>query len=222
MDRLSPTRRALLRGGLVLGAAGASPAVTATAIARPRRVTDYPIARWNPASVSNYTTVNRPWDRPVEFIVVHVTQVTYDTTIRIFQDPRRRVSAHYVVRSADGHVGQCVRDKDIAWHAGNWDYNTRSIGIEHEGWVDRPEYFTQAMFESSAALTAHVCALHRIPVERHRIIGHSEVPGATHTDPGILWNWTRYLTLVEARMGAAYRSARRARRPVSQSVGKPV
>ena len=28
-----------------------------------------------------------------------------------------------------------VAEQDIAWHAGNWDYNTRAIGIEHEGYA---------------------------------------------------------------------------------------
>jgi len=29
---------------------------------------------------------------------------------------------------------------------------------------------------------------------RTRIRGHSEVPGATHTDPGSHWNWTYYMS----------------------------
>ncbi len=87
------------------------------------------------------------------------------------------MSAHYVVRSADGHIAQCVRERDIAWHAGNWDYNTRSIGIEHEGWVDKPAYFTDAMYEESAKLTAAICTKYGIPKDRAHIIAHYEVPG---------------------------------------------
>jgi N-acetyl-anhydromuramyl-L-alanine amidase AmpD len=133
---------------------------------------------------------------PVDRVIIHVTQETYATTLSIFQNPQKNVSAHYVVRSADGHVAQCVREADIAWHAGNWDCNTRSIGIEHEGWVDRPDCFTDALYERSAGLTASVCARYGIPMDRAHIIGHHEVPGTDHTDPGPDWDWVRYLRLV--------------------------
>lgn len=196
------SRRRLLRGALLgataIGLAGASaPLATARPEPRAGRV-DYPGARWVPASTSNYTASGRPEAYPIDFVVIHVTQETYQDTLAIFQNPKKQVSAHYVVRSADGLVGQCVREKDIAWHAGNWNYNTRSIGIEHEGWVDRPEYFTDALYRSSAALTASLCARHGLPVDRQHIIGHHEVPGSTHTDPGPLWDWARYLKLVKA------------------------
>ncbi|WP_069812216.1 N-acetylmuramoyl-L-alanine amidase [Streptomyces sp. TP-A0874] len=201
MNTPQPSRRSLLRGGLVLGTAAAAGALATPASARPGRrprVLDYPDAHWTPASTSNYTAASRPSEYPIEFVIIHVTQETYADTIDIFQDSSAQVSAHYVVRSADGYVGQCVRDKDVAWHAGNWDYNTRSIGIEHEGWVDQPEYFTDAMYESSARLTAHLCDTYGIPKDRRNIIGHIEVPGATHTDPGPYWDWARYMDLVKS------------------------
>jgi N-acetyl-anhydromuramyl-L-alanine amidase AmpD len=163
--------------------------------ARPQAV-DHPGAEWQPASPSNYTVANRPTSHRLDHVVIHVTQETYADTLSIFRDPQRKVSAHYVVRSADGHIAQCVREADIAWHAGNWDYNTRSIGIEHEGWVDRPAYFTHALYEQSARLTAAVCARYGIPKDRAHIIGHHEVPGSDHTDPGPYWDWTRYIRLV--------------------------
>lgn len=167
----------------------------APAEARSRAV-DHPTAEWQPASGSNYTRSSRPTAYPVDHVVIHVTQETYADTLAIFQNPQKRVSAHYVVRSSDGHLAQCVREADIAWHAGNWDHNTRSVGIEHEGWVDRPAYFTDALYESSAALTAAICARYGIPKDRAHIIGHHEVPGSDHTDPGPLWDWSRYIRLV--------------------------
>ena len=188
-------RRTLLRGAAasasaraLLPAPGARAAVRATA--------DYPSAKWVPASSANFTASSRPSSYPVRYVVVHVTQETYADTLGIFRNPAKRVSAHYVVRSSDGHVAQCVRERDIAWHAGNWNYNTWSIGIEHEGWVDRPAYFTHAMYVRSAALTASVCDRYGIPKDRAHIIAHSEVPGATHSDPGPLWDWVRYIRLV--------------------------
>ncbi|MFC7304621.1 N-acetylmuramoyl-L-alanine amidase [Streptomyces monticola] len=192
-----PSRRRLLQGAaLAVVPAALLPATRATA--RPARLFDYPDAEWAPASTSNYTASSRPGSYPIDFVVIHVAQETYADTIAIFQNPQKKVSAHYVVRSSDGQVAQCVRDRNIGWHAGNWDYNTRSIGIEHEGWVDDPAWFTEAMYVSSAELTAYLCATYGIPKNRDHIIGHNEVPGATHTDPGPHWDWDRYLSLVNS------------------------
>ncbi|MET9911442.1 N-acetylmuramoyl-L-alanine amidase [Streptomyces sp. NPDC006476] len=157
---------------------------------------DYPSAEWQPANIANYTVSDRPSSYPLDYVVIHVTQETYSDTLAIFENSRKNVSAHYLVRSADGHVAQCVREADVAWHAGNWDYNTRSIGIEHEGWVDKPAYFTDALYEQSARLTARVCDKYGIPKDRAHIIGHYEVPGTDHTDPGPNWDWSRYIRLV--------------------------
>ncbi|MFJ5265996.1 N-acetylmuramoyl-L-alanine amidase [Streptomyces sp. NPDC088387] len=159
---------------------------------------DYPLGEWQPAHASNLTSAARPGDHPLDFVVIHMTQTRYSNCLAVFQEQNRHVSAHYLVRSADGHVAQCVRESDIAWHAGNWEYNTRSIGIEHEGWVDRIGYFTDAMYESSARLTAAICTRYGIPRDRAHIIAHYEVPGTDHTDPGPLWDWTRYMRLVAA------------------------
>ncbi|EPH44237.1 putative N-acetylmuramoyl-L-alanine amidase A [Streptomyces aurantiacus JA 4570] len=149
-----------------------------------------------PASTSNYTASNRPSSYPIDYVIIHVTQETFADTLAIFKNPAKKVSAHYVVRSADGHIAQCVRERNVGWHAGNWSYNTRSIGIEHEGWVDQPEYFTDEMYEKSAALTAAICKKYGIPKTREHIIGHVEVPGTDHTDPGRYWDWSRYIRLV--------------------------
>ena len=141
---------------------------------------------------------NRPSTYPINLVVIHVTQETFQDAMRIFQDPSRAVSAHFMVASGDGYIGQFVAQKDIAWHAGNWNYNTRSIGIEHEGWVDDPSWFTDVMYRQSAQLTAAICDSFQIPKDRSHIIAHSQVPGTDHTDPGPNWDWTKYLNYVRA------------------------
>lgn len=158
--------------------------------------TDYGPAAWVPASSSNYTVANRESDYPINYVIVHVTQGSYSGAISWFQNPSAKVSAHYVLRSSDGAITQMVREKDIAWHAGNWTYNTQSIGLEHEGWVSDCTWFTDAMYRASAALTRNIALKYGIPMDRSHIIGHNEVPGATHTDPGSCWNWTYYMSLV--------------------------
>ncbi|WP_411148040.1 N-acetylmuramoyl-L-alanine amidase [Streptomyces sp. A30] len=196
MERARPLvdRRRLLKGA-ALAAVPYALLPDARAGAEPQAV-DFPAAEWQPATTYNYTVADRPTAHPVDHVIIHVTQETYAQTLAIFQNPQKKVSAHYLVRSADGHVAQCVREADIAWHAGNWDNNTRSIGIEHEGWVDRPAYFTDALYERSARLTAAICTTYGIPKDRAHIIGHYEVPGTDHTDPGPNWDWARYIRLV--------------------------
>jgi peptidoglycan hydrolase-like protein with peptidoglycan-binding domain len=152
---------------------------------------DYPPARWVPASTSNYATGRTA---AISAVVIHVTQGSYAGTISWFQNPSASVSAHYVVRSSDGEVTQMVRDADTAWHARSG--NAYSIGIEHEGWVDNPAWFTDAMYRSSAALTRHLTDRYGIPRDRQHILGHVEVPGNDHTDPGPHWDWSYYLQLV--------------------------
>ncbi|NUT09209.1 MAG: amidase [Nonomuraea sp.] len=158
--------------------------------------TDYGPAAWVPASSSNYTASSRPSSYAIDRVVIHVTQGSYAGTISWFQNSSAQVSAHYVVKSSNGAITQMVREKDIAWHAGNWTYNTRSIGIEHEGYVSESSWFTDAMYRASAALTKAICDKYGIPKDRSHIIGHNEVPGADHTDPGPYWNWSTYMNYV--------------------------
>ncbi|WP_345285767.1 N-acetylmuramoyl-L-alanine amidase [Streptomyces gulbargensis] len=156
---------------------------------------DHKPAEWRAASAANSRRADRPDDFSVDRVVIHVVQGSYATALKVFRDPLHGAATHYVVRK-DGHVAQMVRELDVAFHAGNRDMNERSIGIEHEGFVDRPEDFTAAMYAGSARLTADICARHGIPVDREHIIGHVEVEGTDHTDPGPHWDWDRYMELV--------------------------
>lgn len=156
------------------------------------RSADYPTALWVPADPNNYTTGRTA---KIDKVIIHVTQGSYAGSISWFQDPVSEVSAHYVVRSSDGQITQMVRDADTAYHARS--ANASALGIEHEGFIDDPTWFTDAMYRSSAALTASLCDKYGIPKDRTHIIGHSEAPGNDHTDPGPYWDWNRYMELVK-------------------------
>lgn len=164
---------------------------------------DFTGARWVDASSSNYRRADRPYDYGIDRVVIHVTQGSFASAVKVFQDPRHRAATHYIVRK-DGHITQMIRELDVAFHAGNREYNERSIGIEHEGFVDDASSFTDEMYAASAQLTARICARYEIPIDRKHIIGHVEVPGTDHTDPGPHWDWDRYMRLVrEADTGQA-------------------
>ncbi|MFD0479996.1 N-acetylmuramoyl-L-alanine amidase [Nonomuraea thailandensis] len=166
---------------------------------------DYPSAHWVPASSNSYSVANRPVSSAIDRIVIHVAQGYYAGTISWFQNPNRPsnqlVSSHYVVRSSDGDITQMVREKDIAYHVYN--LNSRSVGIEHEGFVSDATWFTDAMYRSSAALTRNIADRYGIPKDRAHIVAHSEVPGNDHTDPGPYWDWNRYMQYVTGGTGPA-------------------
>lgn len=198
-------RRALLVGG---AAAAVGTAVLAReelshlwwrlpGVDKPRvaGAVDFRGARWVAASTANYRRADRPADYRIDRVVVHVTQGGYRSAVRVFQDPGHGAAAHYIV-GKDGRVTQLVRELDVAFHAGNREYNERSVGIEHEGFVERASSFTDEMYAASARLTAAICARYGMAVDRRHIIGHVEVPGTDHTDPGRHWDWDRYLRLV--------------------------
>jgi hypothetical protein len=115
----------------------------------PRSVNQYRPAAWRPAHDGNYTNANRK-EAIIDLIVVHVAQGSYSGTVNWFQDRRASSSAHYVV-SRKGRVAQCVRNEDIAWHAGWWKTNKKSIGIEHAGYIGNPRSFSGPMYRSSAS-----------------------------------------------------------------------
>ena len=75
----------------------------------------------------------------------------------VWQD--RPASAHYQVDS-NGRIGQLVNDWDTAWHAGNWDANCSSIGIEHANKAGG--YITDAALDNGAHLTAAICVYYKL------------------------------------------------------------
>ncbi|MEW2080150.1 N-acetylmuramoyl-L-alanine amidase, partial [Streptomyces sp. NPDC013433] len=152
---------------------------------------DYGPAHWVPAHANNYEPGR---SARIDKVVIHVTQGSYAGSISWFQNGAAGVSSHYVIRSSDGDVTQMVRDSDTAYHARS--ANPSSLGIEHEGYVDNASWFSDAMYRSSAALTRHLCDQHGIPKDRAHILGHNELPGNDHTDPGPHWNWNYYMQLV--------------------------
>ena len=160
----------------------------------------------DPGDYGNFDLANRPVDGlAIRFVVIHDTEVDYPGTLAIFQNPLNYVSAHYVTRSADGHIAQMVRTKNVAWQAGNWWINTHSVGIENEGFAVDASFFTQQLYRSLARLTRYTAERYGIPLDREHIIGHDQVPGPTaafqagmHWDPGPYFDWAQFMALLGA------------------------
>jgi N-acetyl-anhydromuramyl-L-alanine amidase AmpD len=156
-----------------------------------------------PGDYGNHDLGDRPKSQKINYIVIHDTETSYDDTIAGVRNPHY-VSWQYTIRSQDGHVAEHVRPNDVAWQAGNWYLNAKSIGIEHEGYLAQSgSWYTEAMYRSSARLVRYLAARFRVPLDREHILGHDNVPGPTpgtvsnmHEDPGPYWDWAHYFRLL--------------------------
>jgi N-acetyl-anhydromuramyl-L-alanine amidase AmpD len=135
----------------------------------------------------------------IDRIIIHTMEGSFGGTIAWFQTSGRKppTAAHYLF-SKTGDVCQMVPDFKKCLHANS--YNSRSIGFEHEGRAADTQ-FSEAMLVASARCCAVLCRKYAIPIDREHIIGHNEVPDATHTDPGAHWPWAHYMSLVLAAAG---------------------
>ena len=136
-----------------------------------------------PIPESNYT-VGREGNR-VELIVDHWTVVMFEGAIRRFKDPASHLSAHYVI-GQDGRIAQLVSEDDTAYHAGKYDVNLRSIGIEHEASPMMAP--TDALYAASAKLHREIAARHGLTLNvgssvlPHHAIVPTECPGTLDLD----------------------------------------
>jgi len=104
-----------------------------------------------------------------------------------------RVSSHFYIRR-DGTLVQFVSCLQRAWHAGlsSWQGRQRcndfSIGIELEG--TDCSVFEEAQYRSLVDLTLAL----REAYPLRGIAGHSDIAPERKMDPGVLFDWCRYLS----------------------------
>jgi hypothetical protein len=115
-----------------------------------------------------YDTASRPTSLPVLALTIHDTEETLDDTIATFWNESNGVSIQYVV-DTDGTVYQCLHEKDVAFHNGNFWYNQRTVGIENVG-VDAAGYqwYNATEYLGSAVLAAYLLNKYGIPLTQPR------------------------------------------------------
>ena len=136
----------------------------------------------------------------INLVVIHIMEGHMEGTFAHFNNPLSNVSAHYGV-SFEGSIDQYVLEADTAWHTGSSFYdNQRSIGIEHEGFVDG-KHWEPAQLAASAELTAGI--LMRYNLTTAAIVGHRDLkPLSGHTCPGADFPMLMYKQRVEKIMQA--------------------
>jgi N-acetylmuramoyl-L-alanine amidase len=175
---------------------------------------EYPGAEWFPTSCTNKCDTTRAGN-PIDYVVIHDTEGGWTASVATLQNDSGK-SVQYIVNT-DGHVGQFVPESYTAWHAGNYWYNQRSVGIEHVGYYTQT--YPEAQYDSSSKLVAYLTKKYGVTKDRAHIIGHDQVPNGNvmaqsspacsdspancekgsnyggsnnHRDPGD-WEWCTYM-----------------------------
>lgn len=82
-------------------------------------------------------------------------------------------SAHYQV--TPDKIWGCVGEESVAYHAGNYEVNQRSIGIEHLNNRGEPDWtIAEETYRNSARLIADICNRYNLPINRETIHPHQE------------------------------------------------
>ena len=118
----------------------------------------------------------------IDRIVIHWIAGTLAAADAVFAQPGG-TSAHYGIE--DDKIHQYIQENRVAYHAGNYTMNQRSVGIEHSAFFDRPA--SDKTYQNSGRLIAEIAKRHGIPLDRAHIIKHSEViptqcPGTVDID----------------------------------------
>ena len=159
---------------------------------------------------------DRPIDEDISLLVIHSISLPpkkYDTDHieRFFLNELdfsshnfyknidgMKVSAHVLIKR-NGEVIQFVPFNKRAWHAGVSSYkgkndcNNFSIGIELEGSDD--DIFEDIQYEQLSLITSLLIEEYDL-ITKDNIKGHSDIAPERKTDPGVLFDWDKYLTNV--------------------------
>jgi len=144
---------------------------------------------------------------PISLVVIHYTAGHEKgdlLTLRGGTD--RKVSVHYLVgRNEKFGIKRIAPEGRAAFHAGQsrWtdhegnhrDFvNAFSIGIEISN-MGPPEGFTDFQYEAVAQLARDIMDRHSL-ISVSRFVGHQDVSPGRKIDPGRLWDWTRFRSMV--------------------------
>lgn len=109
---------------------------------------------------------------PITTIILHSTAGTASSAISWFNNPNAGTSAHYIIAN-NGQLYAMLEEYLTGYHAGNYDVNLKSLGIEHEGYTGLVR--SNAEYTTSAKLVADICKYYSIPCDRAHIKPHWEI-----------------------------------------------
>ena len=144
----------------------------------------------------NYTKKIRA-AKDIKFIIIHYTGMQSEIeSIERLKNPKFKVSCHYLI-NRKGKVVQMVRDRNIAWHAGEsrWkkfkNLNKVSIGIElvNKGHKYGYQNFSGDQIKNLIKLCKNLKKKYRI--KKENFLGHSDIAPLRKIDPGEKFPWKK-------------------------------
>jgi len=139
------------------------------------------------------------------FALIHYTACDLETTLKIFADPQKRVSCHYLI-SVAGDIYEPVGQKNgkflRAWHAGRGflpggkevvNLNESCIGIELENTNGNIFSYEEKQYKALFQLAEKIITDFPDLNSPDRWFGHEHFCGYRgKCDPGHLFNWERF------------------------------
>ena len=140
-----------------------------------------------------------------EGVIIHSTRggastyaEEFESTVWWFENPASEVSAHAIV----GYYGELdfpVPYEYTAWHAVA--HNSEWLGIEVVQ-PGRDNEYSDAQYSLTAMVVLSMQKVFGFPLDRDHIKGHDEID-PKKSDPGSLWDWDKFMALLNPAPPAA-------------------
>lgn len=150
----------------------------------------------------------------IDRIIIHHNAGTSDEGARRtwYVSTGKGTSAHYQVTPTK--IWGCVGEEAVAYHAGNYPTNQRSIGIEHLNSTGAPTWLIdEKTYQNSAKLIADIAKRYSIPIDRQHILKHGEV-SSTACPGGI--NIDRLVELAKGYANGTAQTAKKSAKPTAK------
>jgi len=153
----------------------------------------------------SHCTTGREGHTIDKIVIHHMATTNFSIVPGIWNAGGREASAHFGV--ADGVVKRYVSEEDTAWHAGNWNANLTSIGIEHVNNVGAPDWtLSQQTLQTSVELVVDLMKKYGLGVDalsRHSDLSQTACPGSLGSDA----NWNAYKQRVAEALNGSFEPA---------------
>jgi len=141
----------------------------------------------------------------IDVIVMHTPEGGVNGTLGVLEGTQAGFDFYLPL---DGTLYQCNDYlRFVAWQAGEWSTNVRSVGIEQGDRASNSANFGVAHYERLANLVAGLVNVTNTPLKRARrigepgIIAHHDVTPKSRTDPGAGFRWDLLLELAGRVLG---------------------
>jgi len=127
---------------------------------------------------TEYTTADGRFDSnrtTIDTVVLHSTAGTLQSAISLFENTPatgKETSTHYIIDN-QGKLYAGLEEYFVAYSAGNYPINQRSIAIEHVDEGANVKLHTDAQYAMSAKLVKDICTSYNIPIDSNHIKPHN-------------------------------------------------